>query len=114
MKRTRNTAQYAQRRRMSKPFCLCGCRRRVKCWHNRYFSTSCITSEQRAEFCRMGRRTFAYRKRAEKFHSELARLGRTFNREDLLVCFQRLYRSGYESGYNAGRFNRQKAIKEVA
>jgi hypothetical protein len=62
----------------------------------------------------MGRKTFAYRKRAEKFNSELARLGPKFTREDLLSSFQRVYVGGYQSGFNAGRFNRQKAIKEVA
>ena len=97
-----------------KPWCLCGCRRRVKGWHNRYFSKACITPAQRAAFCRMGRTTFAYRKRSEKFSHELVRLGPKFTREDLLASFQRIAVVNYNSGWQAGKQNRQKAIQEVA
>jgi len=118
MKRVRKIpyTQIGQRRRTPKPFCLCGCNRRVKSWRKncRYYERACIPPEKRSAWGGMNTRKSAYRVRAIKFQKELQQLGDRITREDLLACFQRIYECGYKSGHDAGRHFRQKAIRDVA
>jgi len=94
-----------------KPFCACGCGERVKGWRNRYASPECVPSSLRADNCRRGRKTFAYRRRAILFRAELERLtgeGRKVNTEDLLTSFHSVYKRGYVNGYHASSWRAQK------
>jgi len=81
-----------------------GCMSRVKRRTNRYCSPACIPRELRVENCRLGRRTYAYRRRAVAFRLELDRLTvrRRLTREDLLEAFQAVYRRAYNSGWQCG------------
>lgn len=88
------------------PLCACGCRQRVKSRDCRFASPQCVPRSLRADNCRRGRRTFAYRRRALAFRDDLARLtagGRRITREDLLVAFHRVYRRGYNSGFRVAQ-----------
>lgn len=76
------------------PLCACGCGQPVKTRRNRWATPGCVPRSERATWCRKGRKTHAYRRRARIFQQELAQLGPRFTREDLLVVFQRIYKRG--------------------
>ena len=98
------------------PLCLCGCGRRVLKANRapgqpiRYASRECVP----AEVWRRGRRTWAFRKRAELFNGLLSRMDRKLSKEDLFTAFQHAYTKGYNAGYKAGLLKRQQAIRDVA
>lgn len=87
----------------SYPLCACGCGARVKRSKCRYASVECIPREIRQAAGSKGRRTYAYRRRAMAYRQDLERLGRHPTREDLLTVFHRIYRRGYNSGFQVGR-----------
>lgn len=85
--------------------CLCGCGQRVKHHYNKYASVACVPRSIRADACKKGRRTFAYRRRAVLFQASVDRLtsreGRRVSKEDLLTVLMDVYRVGYTNGYHA-------------
>lgn len=84
--------------------CACGCGNRVKFRRCRYASHACVPKSLRAENCRRGRATYAYRCRMRIFNAEVAALnGRSVTREDLLAVFMRIYTRAYNSGFRTGQ-----------
>lgn len=94
-----------KRRGDPKPLCRACRKHRVKHWGNKFCSVACVPLEVRQAGARKGRKLFAYRTRAKAFQSDIARLGRSMTREDLLTVFQQIYRRAYISGYNVGKLN---------
>jgi hypothetical protein len=96
--------------------CACGCGaqfrpRRIRGGWQRYATLACVPSSLRAEVCRRGRRTYAYRCRARRFDAEIKQLqGRTLTREDLYAIFARIERRAYNSGFNAGKHGRTPVV----
>jgi hypothetical protein len=102
-------------------WCEAGCGRRVKRrWRvkgtkTRFCSPACVPSSLRADNCRAGRATYAYRYRAKRYQAELQRIqGRRLTTEDLLAIFARIERHGYVSGFQAGSKRAKPAIAEYA
>lgn len=92
---------------MTRALCAAGCGRRVKGRKNHWCSPQCVPRSKRAENCRQGRKTFAYRRRAIFFRSVLERLTegrRRVSTEAILDAFQAAYNRGYQNGYHAGRW----------
>jgi hypothetical protein len=92
------------RRSGLKPFCLCGCGRRVKGWENKYFTVACVPLARRSAGGTKARRAYAYRRRAILFGTVFDRLtqeGRRFTKEALLDAFAAIYDLGYKRGYHA-------------
>ena len=86
-----------------KPLCRAGCGERVKTWANRWCSPKCIPPESRITAGQKGRKTFAYRKRAEMFSADVDRLPARMTREDLMASHMRVYYRGYNAGFMVGR-----------
>lgn len=98
-----------------KPFCRCGCGRRVRRHANRWASQACVPRSVRVEAAIKGRKAYAYRVRRVKFAAVIDRLsGRLLSREDLFDVLAKVDRSAYASGYNAGRNRRQVMLSDVA
>jgi hypothetical protein len=86
---------------MTDRLCLCGCGRRVKTYRNRWATPQCVPREIRAEACRKGRRTWAYRRRALTFRAAYERHfngQRVVTREAILTFGAELYEKGYAAG----------------
>ena len=79
------------------------CGHTVKGRDNRFCSPACVPKSIRQDNYRRGRKTFAYRRRALCFRSDLERLGRSFSREELLTVFWTVYKRGYVTGFKTGR-----------
>lgn len=101
--------------------CACGCQRPLKReWRTkgqpaRYATPACIPHTVRVMGARKGRRTYAYRKRDERFRAALAQIeGRRITREQLYDVLADVYRVGYVSGYRAGKYRAQPALMDVA
>lgn len=95
------------------PCCLCGCGERVKEYRHKYASQACVPRSIRADNCRRGRRTWAYRRRALTFREEYARCFdgvRVATKETILSFGQALY----DKGYAAGQHKRLRAEKAAA
>lgn len=80
--------------------CLCGCNRPVKHARNLWATPQCVPTWKRAENCRKGRQTYAYRRRARLYRDLVlqhvdepaARSGGRITREMLLALCQAVAR----------------------
>jgi hypothetical protein len=99
-----------------KPFCRCGCGRRVKRLPNVHYERACRPKESFSAASRKGNRAYSYKSRRLKFQAELEQLPQRLTREDLVAAFYRIYRRAYNSGWNACKLGlKQKpAIRDVA
>jgi hypothetical protein len=86
------------KRGSSKPLCK-ACGARCKTFTAKYCSLACVPRQVRADACRKGRQTFAYRRRAAAYREDLSRLGRTPTREDIVAILHRVYKRAYNTGY---------------
>lgn len=81
----------------------------------RFCSAACVPRALRVAGGHKGRRTFAYRVRAEKFRAELQGLeGKRISAEALYEVFTRIYRRGFNSGFRTGQRGQRPAIVEAA
>ncbi len=83
-----------------KPFCKCGCGRRVRQWQNEWATQACVPKLVRSEACMIGRDKYTYRRRALFFRQELGRLlsnGARVTPEDILFSFARVYDRGADN-----------------
>ena len=86
-----------------KPFCQTCRVNRVKHWYNRFCCYDCVPRSVRQEGCRKGRRNFAYRRRAQMFRADLARIDRNVTREELIDLFWLIYKRAYNAGFQVGQ-----------
>lgn len=90
---------HKHKRGSLKPLCQgCGVVR-VKSFQNKYCSVACVPLSVRSEGGRRGRRVYAYRRRALAYRGDLERLGRTPTREDIIAMLHKVYKRGYNTGY---------------
>ncbi len=91
------------------------CGARVKHRHALYCSSACVPRSVRADNCRRGRATFAYRRRAVAFRADLARLAGRVSRGELLAVLWNVYKRGYNSGWQTATNNQgqESALRDA-
>lgn len=106
-------------RRVIKPFCLCGCGRRVKKLFVRrngvkvlvrFYNRDCYTrSGARSQATIAAAARVAHKQRHARFQRYLTRLGLKFTQADLLAVFAELSTYYYSLGVEAERHRWRKA-----
>ena len=86
------------------PLCATCHTNRVKGRNNRFCSPQCVPRAIRADNCRRGRKTYAYRRRAVMLKRFLDRVsGRTITREVLCDLLWEFGKVRYQAGFQVGR-----------
>lgn len=96
----------ATRLNRPRPWCLCGCPRRVRRHHNKYATQACVPTVLRSEGAKNGRRAFRLKRRAVLFRDIVERAtraagGHRLSVTDLFDCIAEGYDRGYGNGYHA-------------
>ena len=95
--------QHRFKRGTPKPFCQTCKVKRVRNHTNKFCSQACVPRSIRQDNCQRGRKTFAYRRRAQLFRADLARIDKRIPREELMAVVWTIYKRAYNSGFQVGK-----------